>query len=147
MRPAYRSDFLVGLLTSLASTLFAFGFLFVLFSRVPRLQDWRFEEVLFIYGFSLIPFGLFNVISLDIYEFGSEYIIEGKFDRVLLRPVGSLFQVVFEAFRVEWLHEVALGLFMVGWAARRMGLEWSGADALLLPVFGLWGQSYTALSS
>lgn len=139
VRLAYRADFFIGLATSLAATVFAFGFLFVLFTKIPQLAGWRFEEVLFLYGFSLIPFGLFNVVSMNIYEFSNEYIIEGKFDRVLLRPVGTLFQVIFEAFRIESLHEVLTGLVAIAWASHRMGLEWSAGEVALLAVFGLCG--------
>jgi ABC-2 type transport system permease protein len=139
VRVSYRADFLIGLATSIAATIFAFGFLFILFTKIPRLAGWRFEEVVFLYGFSLIPFGLFNVVSMNIYEFGSNYIIEGKFDRVLLRPVSSLFQVVFEAFRIESLHEVLVGLAAVAWASRQLGLEWPAGDVALLIVFGVSG--------
>ncbi len=139
VRVSYRADFLIGLATSLAATVFALGFVLVLFSKIPRLADWRFEEVLFLYGFSLIPFGLFNVLSMNLYEFGSAYIIEGKFDRVLLRPVGSLFQVLFEAFRIESFHEVLIGGVVVGWASRRLGIHWTPGDAALLLGFGLCG--------
>ena len=139
VRVSYRADFLIGLATSLAATVFAFGFMFVLFTKIPRLAGWRFEEMLFLYGFSLIPFGLFNVISLNIYDFGNNYVIEGKFDRVLLRPISSLFQVLFEAFRVESLHEVAVGLLAIGVAVTRMGIAWTALDALLLIFFGVCG--------
>ena len=139
VRMSYRADFLIGLATSLAATLFAFGFLLVLFTKIPALAGWKFEEMLFLYGFSLIPFGLFNVVSLNLYDFGSNYIIEGKFDRVLLRPISSLFQVIFEAFRIESLHEVATGLAAVWWASRRLGLEWTGLDVALLLFFGFCG--------
>lgn len=139
VRVSYRADFLIGLATSIAATVCSFGFVFVLFSNVPRLADWRFEEVLFLYGFSLIPFGLFNILSLNLYEFGSTYIIEGKFDRVLLRPIASLFQVLFETFRIESFHEVVMGLLVVSWAARRLGIHWRVGDTALLLFFGLCG--------
>jgi len=63
VRVSHRGDFLIGLATSMAATVFALGFVLVLFRNVPRLADWRFDEVLFLYGFSLIPFGMFNVLS------------------------------------------------------------------------------------
>src|ERR1700729_3044033 len=113
VRVSYRGDFFISLATSFAATVFALGFVIVLFKKVPQIGGWRFEEVLFLYGFSLIPYGFFNIISLNLYEFGNSYIIEGKFDRVLLRPVSSLFQVLFEAFRIESLHEVLIGLFAI----------------------------------
>ena len=139
VRLSYRADFLIGVATSLAATLFALGFVLVLFARVPQLAGWRFEEVLFLYGFSLIPFGLFNILSMNLYEFGSAYIVEGKFDRVLLRPIGSLFQVLFENFRIESLHEVFIGLVAVIWATRRLGIHWNLLDVILLLLFGLCG--------
>lgn len=115
----YRADFLISLGTSFAATCFQLAFVILLFQNTPQLAGWRFPEVLFLYGFSLIPYGLFNVISLNLYNFGNNYIIEGKFDRVLLRPVSSLFQVLFETFRIESLQEVATGIFCM-WRGSRI---------------------------
>ncbi len=139
VRVSYRADFLIGFATSVAATILAFGFVWVLFSKVPRLAGWRREEVFFLFGFSMIPFGLFNVLSLNLYDFGNNYIIEGKFDRVLLRPVSSLFQVLFESFRIESLHEVVIGLAVVGWASGKLQMHWTAGDVLLLLFFGLCG--------
>ena len=139
VRVAYRGDFLITLATSFAATIFSLGFVVVLFSKIPQLAGWQFEEILFLYGFSLIPFGMFNVLSLNLYDFGNNYIIEGKFDRVLLRPVGSLFQVLFEAFRIESLQEVVTGLFAIWYAAHHLHLSWTVADSLLLIFWALCG--------
>ncbi len=106
------------------------------FKKSPQLAGWNFHEVLFLWGFAQIPYGLFNVISLNLYEFGNNYIIEGKFDRVLLRPVSSLFQVLFENFRIESLQEVVTGTFCMWWATRELGLHWSPAKFGMLVFFG-----------
>src|SRR5580698_3091545 len=137
VRVSYRGDFFISLGTSFAATIFALSFVVVLFQKVPQLAGWRFEEVLFLYGFSLIPYGIFNIISLNLYDFGSTYIIEGKFDRVLLRPISSLFQVLFETFRIESLQEVATGVFCMWWATRHLGLAWTPAKSAMLLFFGL----------
>jgi ABC-2 type transport system permease protein len=137
VRVSYRGDFFISLATSFAATIFALSFVVVLFNKVPQLAGWRFEEVLFLYGFSLIPYGIFNIISLNLYDFGNNYIIEGKFDRVLLRPISSLFQVLFETFRIESLQEVATGVFCMWWATRHLGLAWTPAKVALLFFFGL----------
>jgi ABC-2 type transport system permease protein len=139
VRFAYRADFLISTAASMLATVFAFGFLLVLFQKVPQLAGWKFEEVLFLYGFSLIPFGMFNVVSLNLYNFGNDFIIEGKFDRVLLRPVASLHQVIFEVFRIESLHEVVVGLLAVWLAATRLHLAWGPLEFALLAFFALCG--------
>jgi ABC-2 type transport system permease protein len=136
VRIGYRGDFIVSLLTSCAATIFQIAFVVVLFEKAPQLGGWRFEEVLFLYGFALVPYGLFNVISMNLYDFGNNYIIEGKFDRILLRPVSSLFQVLFETFRIESFQEVATGIFCMVWAARRLGVVWTPAKLALLLFFG-----------
>jgi ABC-2 type transport system permease protein len=130
VRLAYKADFFIAIFSSMTATVLGFGFMLVLFSKIPRLQDWSFYEVLFLYGFSLIPLGFFNVISWNLYEFGDLYIIQGRFDRVLLRPVDTLFQILFEKFRLESLQEVLTGTVVVAISARRLGLPWQMADYL-----------------
>ena len=100
-RLEYRLDFFSSVFASFLGTAAAFGFLLIVFSRVPAVRGWTFEEMVFLYGFSLIPLGIFNVLSWNLYLFSDRYLIEGRFDRVLVRPVNSVFQVLFEAFRLE----------------------------------------------
>ena len=46
--------------------------------------------------------------------------MEGRFDRILLRPVSPLFQIYFESFRLESLQEVVTGTVAVAWAVSRL---------------------------
>src|SRR5580704_19790873 len=57
VRVSYRGDFFISLATSIAASAFSLGFVVVLFQKAPQLKGWRFEEVLFLYGFSMIPYG------------------------------------------------------------------------------------------
>jgi ABC-2 type transport system permease protein len=125
VRIGYRGDFFISLIASTAATWFSLGFILLLFQKIPRLAGWSLAEIVFLYGFSQIPYGLFNILSLNLYEFGNTYIMEGKFDRVLLRPVSSLFQVMFEVFRLESVQEIFTGTFLVWWASHHLGIHWS----------------------
>ncbi len=144
MRMSYKADFFIALLTSLLAAAAGYGFVLVLFLRVPHLQGWSFDEILFIYGFSLIPMGVFNVISLNLYEFGETYIVEGRFDRVLLRPLNSLYQVLFENFRIESIQEILLGLSVVVYCAIRLRIPFTPANLLWLPLLILSGATIYA---
>src|SRR5438445_7866946 len=127
-RLEYRADFFSSVLASFLGTLAAFGFLLIVFSRVPAVKGWSFPEMVFLYGFSLIRLGIFNVFSWNLYLFADRYLIEGRFDRVLLRPVSSIFQVLFEAFRLESLQETLTGIGAVVWAVHRMGVRYGPID-------------------
>jgi ABC-2 type transport system permease protein len=130
VRLAYKADFFIAFFSSMAATVMGFGFVLVLFTKIPQLQGWSFYEILFLYAFSLIPLGFFNVVSWNLYEFGDIYIIQGRFDRILLRPVDTLFQVLFEKFRIESLQEVVTGLVVITLCVRKLGLAWGLADDL-----------------
>lgn len=134
-RLEYRADFFSAVLASFLGTAASFGFLLIVFSRGVAVRGWKFEEMVFLYGFSLIPFGIFNVFSWNLWMFAERYLIEGRFDRVLLRPVSSVFQVLFESFRLESVESIVTGIVAVLWASRRLGLALTFGDALL---FLLW---------
>lgn len=138
-RLEYRADFFSSVAASFLGTAASFGFLLIVFSRVPAVKGWKFEEMVFLYGFSLVPLGLFNVFSWNLYQFADRYLIEGRFDRVLLRPVSPVFQVLFESFRLESLQETATGLFAVAWAVRRLGLSFGVLDVALFIVWAICG--------
>lgn len=138
-RLEYRADFFASVFASFLGTAASFGFLLIVFSRVPAVHGWKFEEMVFLYGFSLVPLGLFNVLSWNLYLFSDRYLIEGRFDRVLLRPVSSVFQVLFESFRLESLQETVTGLFAVAWAAGRLNLSFGALDILLFVLWGVCG--------
>ena len=133
-RLAYRMDFFVDTLAITFSSAVQLSVLAVLFGKVNALEGWTFPQVLFIYGFSLLPLGLFNLISPNLYRFSEAYIVQGKFDRVLLRPVGTLAQVLFESFNVSGLNEILLGTAVMIYAGMKLELALGVADVLALLV-------------
>src|ERR1700730_15903104 len=138
-RLEYRADFFSSVLASFLGTAAAFGFLLIVFSRAPAVKGWNFPEMVFLYGFSLIPLGIFNVLSWNLYLFADRYLIEGRFDRVLVRPVDSVFQVLFEAFRLEARQETITGIAAVAWATRRLHLTFAPVDFLLFFLWAVFG--------
>jgi ABC-2 type transport system permease protein len=134
MRLAYRADFLIDALAVAFSAVVQLAVLFTLFSKVDALQGWSFDQVLFIYGFSLVPLGLFNLCAVNLYRFADAFIIEGRFDRVLLRPLNTLAQVMLESFNVSAFNEMGLGLTLMIIAGRNLSLSWGIEDVLALVV-------------
>jgi len=128
VRLAYKADFFIAFFSSMTATVIGFGFVLVLFTKIPTLQVWPVYEILFLYAVSLVRLGFFNVVSWNLYEFGDIYIIQGHFDRVMLRPVHTLFQVLFEKFRLESLQEVVTGLVVITVCRHRLGIVMSALD-------------------
>ncbi len=140
-RLAYRADFAASLLSNLVGG--AAGVLFVFFlmdgKTITNLRGWSREEILLIYGFSTIAMALFSFVSFNLFRFGDRYIVQGNFDRVLLRPLNSLCQVLFETFNIESLGTLAVGLAVVSYAGRRLGIAFTAMDYLWLLLGSLSG--------
>ncbi|MFG0319285.1 MAG: ABC transporter permease [Planctomycetota bacterium JB042] len=133
-RMAYRADFFADVAATALRTFTSLLFVFVLFVPIDSLAGWERDEIVFIYGLSMVPYGMFATVSWNLYDFGDKYVIEGHFDRVLLRPLNSFLQVVFESFRVQTLAESAIGLVVVLAAAASLDLTWTWVDAAWLLV-------------
>lgn len=127
-RMEYRADFFAEIAASAVRAALSLLFVFAVFLPVDAIGGWRRDEVLFVYGFAMMPYALFATISWNLYEFGDRYIIEGQFDRVLLRPVNTFLQVAFESFRIQALSEFAIGFVVARTAAVRLGLEFGVLD-------------------
>lgn len=137
-RMAYRTDFFVQVGSDLLLQAVDIIFLVVLFYRIRSLGGWSFDEALFIYGFFLIPFALFNATFAALSAVGGRYIVCGELDRVLVRPLGALLQVQLELLRPQALNGVVLGVVVLTVASVRLGLRWTGVD-VLVAVFGMLG--------
>lgn len=151
-RMAYRTDFFVQVGSDLLLQAVDIIFLLVLFTRVRALGGWTFEEALFIYGFFLIPFALFNATFAALSEVGARYIYRGELDRVLVRPLGSLLQIQLELLRPQALNGVLLGVAVILVASARLEFVWTWPHVLIavLSVMGAWlvyGGVYIAIAS
>ena len=63
----YKVDFVVGVLGVFLTQGLNLLFLNVLFQHIPSLEGWTFQEIAFIYGFSLISALDFQPLYLKIY--------------------------------------------------------------------------------
>jgi len=136
-RMIYRSDFIVDLTANMVSLGIQLSVITVLFGKITSLKGWSYEQVLFIYGFSLLPLGLFNLVSINMYRFSERYIIEGEFDRILLRPVNPLAQVFFSSFGLGGLNELVMGTAVMIYAGAGLGLSLGVVDVLMLLVLSV----------
>ena len=66
----YKVDFVVGVLGVFLTQGLNLLFLNVLFQHIPSLEGWTFQEIAFIYGFSLIPKGLDHLFFYNLWALG-----------------------------------------------------------------------------
>jgi len=152
VRLAYKGDFLAEIAASVLGALANLVFVLILFDRVPSVGGFDRNEVLFVYGFSMIPLGLFSFVSMNLFEFGDRFVMEGQFDRVMLRPLNAYLQVIFESVRFSVLADAVVGLVVVAAASRGLGISFGPLDVAWFAVAAvsgavIFGSVFTAIAS
>ncbi len=90
---AYPVTFVTMNLAGVAYALGSAATVFVLFSQVHAIGHWTFPQVLLIYGLSIFSRSLFHLFWVELMTL-SGMVRSGYMDRLLIRPLNPLYQVV-----------------------------------------------------
>jgi ABC-2 type transport system permease protein len=121
-RLVYRMDFTVGFVAQLVNLGASLAFLTLLFTQVENINGWTFNEMLFLAGIGgfIMNFHhifLFNMFNLE------DYVVEGKMDRFLLRPLSPLFQVYADEVSDNNLSKLIANAALIIYSANQIGLS------------------------
>jgi len=150
-RLTYRADFWVEVFSDLLHSAMNLVFILIVFRHTPSLAGWSQAEILFIYGYFLIAYGLFGAF-VNFYNFTERYIVKGEMDRVLTRPAHSLVQILLENVDPPALTSAVLGVLIMAYAWVTLGLPFDWYDPIMLAVLVagsllIYTGIYTALAS
>lgn len=120
----YRTSFALDTLGMFVITFLDFVAILVIFHNVPRLAEWSVAEVALLYAVSAVSFSLTDLVigHLDLFP---RLIRDGNFDLVLIRPRGTLFQVVTADFQLRRLGKAAQGLVVLTFALATLDISWT----------------------
>ncbi len=108
----------------------------VIFTQVSSLGGFSAGEVVLIYGLAATAFGLAD-LTVGQVEALPEYIRTGEFDVMLLRPLGTLPQLLSADVALRRVGRVAIGAAVLVWSLRNV--EWTPLRvvvAVVAPVSG-----------
>lgn len=126
----YRASFIMQSLGMFLVTVVEIIGIWALFHRFGSLRGWRLGEVGFFYGLVNTAFALAEGIGRGFDTFDA-MVRTGEFDRLLLRPRGTAFQVAARELHLARIGRLAQGVIVLGWAATTLGVHAS------LPHVGL----------
>ncbi|GFN31150.1 ABC transporter permease [Paenibacillus xylaniclasticus] len=150
-RLTYRADFWIEVLSDLMFQGLNLIFILIVFRQTPTLGGWSEAEVVFVYGFFMVPYGIFSTF-FNLWNFAERYIAKGEMDRVLTRPAHSLFQVTLENMDPPSLIGSLIGFIIMAISYSQLGLtiQWLDIPVMLLLIFSaviIYAGMYTALTA
>lgn len=132
-RLIYKTDFLLGFIGQAISLGTSLAFLTLLFTQVDSIQGWSYIEMLFLAGLGGFIMNLHHIFLFNIFHLGQDYIIKGKFDRFLVRPLNPLFQVYADGVSDNNLSKLLVNIGLIAYTSQYIGIE------LLTPIKAVYG--------
>jgi ABC-2 type transport system permease protein len=129
----YRTSFVLDVLGTFWLSFIDFLVVLTIFHNVPRLGSWSVHEVAFLYGLSAMTFAFTDMAIGQLDQF-PQRIREGSFDIVLVRPRGTLFQVVASDFATRRLARVLQGAIVFVYALSGLTIHWTVPRVLVLLI-------------
>ena len=127
----YRGSTLMLALGHLLVTGVEFLAMWVLFERFGQLRGFGLAEVALLYGMANVSFGLAELLCRGFKVF-DHLVKSGEFDRLLLRPRGTAFQVFAQHLDLTRTGRLVQGLAVLGYALASLQLVRLGPEMLLL---------------
>ena len=89
----YRANFVMWFVFTIVYHGVALGALWVTMRQFPSMNGWNFREMFFLYALWMAGHELHNTFFFTVVSV-PDYVREGRFDRFLVRPLDTLFQVL-----------------------------------------------------
>jgi ABC-2 type transport system permease protein len=127
----YRASTLMLATGHLLTTGVEFLAIWALFDRFGHLEGWSLAEVALLYGMANVAFAMAESVGrgFDVFD---QMVKSGEFDRLLLRPRATAFQVAAQEIHLMRAGRLLQGVIVVAWAVRALDVEWSWLSGGLL---------------
>ncbi|MEU7530758.1 ABC-2 family transporter protein [Saccharothrix sp. NPDC042600] len=135
---AYRTSFVLEVLAQALVQAIELAAITIVFSHVKALGGFDVHEVVLMYAIAATAFGFADLTAGQLNELPN-YIRTGSFDVLLLRPLGTLPQVMVADIRLKRIGRILFGLAAMAYALSRNDIAWSPAKVVLVAVAPLAG--------
>jgi ABC-2 type transport system permease protein len=129
----YRTSFTLDVIGMFLIGFLDFAAILIIFSNVPQLGEWSVAEVALLYSISGLAFALTDMVVGHLDEL-PRLVRDGNFDLVLVRPRGSLYQVVTADFQLRRLGKATQALLVLGYAVSALDVDWTVGRVAVLAM-------------
>ena len=129
----YKVAFLFMLVALIFFYLGQIGVVLVTLSRFNTINGWTIGEMAFLYGLLVFSQAIATLFFSSLTGFET-HVIEGTFDRLLLRPLSPLGQIMANNFEIGSLAHFIIGVTALYYGSMLAGVEWSIANGLFFAV-------------
>lgn len=120
----YPTNILGWLLSNPIQFILGFATIKFVVEEFGSISGWGYGELAFLYGISVISHALSMIFFVQGWFMG-HYVMEGEFDRFMLRPMNVLYQFCFTEFNVIGITDLIPGLCVFVYGCIKVDFEWN----------------------
>lgn len=133
----YRLNFVIGVLSGAFFQGIGIVFIWALLQTFESFGSWTFKEIALLYGLRLTAHGLYLTFFSSFYSIDDK-VREGQYDRLLVRPIHPMLQLMFSEFRIAVIGDLIGGTAILIAALVLVDIAWTPANILLM-IFAIIG--------
>ncbi|MCK5737642.1 ABC-2 family transporter protein [bacterium] len=137
----YKASFLLQSVANLVGSGLDILAIWVLFDRFGHLKGWTLPEVALFYGMIHISFAIAESVGRGFDSF-SGMVRTGEFDRILLRPRHSAFQIAAREIQLVKIGRFTQGLLMLLYGVFHLHISWNIGKILLMITAVISGSAF-----
>ncbi len=131
---SYRSDFIISTIGMIFTNIAGFVSFWIIFRNFPSINGWTYNEILFLYGFSLISLTPVQCLFDNNWNLRT-HVYSGDFIKYYFRPINMFFYYQSEIFDVKGLGQLAFGIGTLAYSWHKTGLAVTPLSILMVIVF------------
>ncbi|MCA1029522.1 ABC-2 family transporter protein [Bacillus timonensis] len=127
----YRFAFVMRIIGMVAAYTGTAVTMWVMLYQFKELGKWNYYELLFLFALAVVSWG-FCIILFFHFRSLDTYIVNGTFDRFLVRPLNPFFHFMAMKFDIGAAGQFIFSLFIFVWVSGALGIEWHVGKFLFL---------------
>lgn len=128
---SYRSDFIISMIGIMLTDLAELAAFYITFLNFPSVCGWNYNEMLFLYGFSLVSLTPLQCLFDNNWALRN-YVYDGDFIKYYFRPINLFFYFISEVFDTKGLGQFAIGLGTMIYAWNKLSLPVTFASIIIV---------------
>lgn len=134
----YRASFIIGVLSGAFFQGLGIIMIWAILDTFTLIGDWSFGEIALLYGMRLTAHGVYLLFFSSMFAI-DDLVREGDYDRLLVRPIHPILQLMFTNFRITILGDLAGGLAILIAAVNLVDVDWNVANIVLIMLAVIGG--------
>jgi ABC-2 type transport system permease protein len=137
-RMQFRADFIVGMISVMVLNIFSLATIGVVLYQFQSLAGWTIWQIVFLYSLWMLGHSLFSLVLWHIEDL-EYYLIDGSFDKFLVRPISPFLQFLGSEINYTGAADMVVGVVGMAAALSKLDLHWNVWQAAYLGVVILAG--------